>query len=194
MAVRGSRGPDQRELQKEQAREQRDQQNIQAGMDAQKRQLRDLWQNPEVLETLSNPDFAEGAQTDKAWLKEMVEEHLHRDQVFSIYDERDVWEKQWLNRNVADRIIMSYPCPESRTSNERVKNVRERIHGHAKEPLTPDEKRKLRATMEQKTDREKRAKGGKFMDLVLSEVVRSEQSTRHDDESSGLWQKLVGGG
>lgn len=190
----GTRPPSRSELQRQQAEEQRHQQNQQAGLRRQQKQAGGLFSNPDVLEELTEADLPEGAQSDKAWLAEMMEEHLHKDQVFSIYDDRTIWEKQWLNQNIPDEIMTSYPFPASRSENPRVREVRSRIRGDEKEPLTPDEKRAIRALGEQKTDRERRSKGGKFMDLTLSEVVRSEQSTTTDENGGGgLWAKLTGG-
>lgn len=194
MAVRGRRGADPAALQEQQAEQQRHQQQVAAGMGAQEQQLRELMQNPEVIERLAGVHWPDGAQSDKAWIPEIVEEHLHMDQVLSIVDSREMWEKQWLNGNIADEILMSYPCPEARTESQRQREVIARIRGDRKEPLDADERRKLRAALDRKTDRERRARGGKFMDLLLTQVVRSEESTSRDDDGGGLLSGLFGGG
>ncbi|QSG02520.1 hypothetical protein [Natranaeroarchaeum sulfidigenes] len=182
---------DQQELRREEREAQRDDRNISAGMGPQQEMMREMMQNPEVIELLSTADLPTGAQSDKSWLPELTEEHLNMDQVLAIRDDRDLWERKWLNPNVADEILMSYPSWESRTPNERVEKVRQRIRGDEKEPLDPDQKRKIRSMFEQKYDRETRANGGKFMELLLSHVVESKQNSKQSDDSS-VFGSLLG--
>lgn len=182
---------EERELRREEREAQRDDRNVSAGMGTQQELMREMMQNPEVIELLSTADLPSGAQSDKLWISEITEEHLNMDQVLSIRDDRDLWERKWLNPNVADEVIMSYPSWESRSPDERVRQVRHRIRGDEKEPLDPDEKRKLRQMFEQKYDRETRAKGGKFMELLLSQVVESKQSSKQSDDTS-VWGSLLG--
>lgn len=183
---------EQAELRREEREAQRDDRNVSAGMNTAQEAMREMMQNPEVIELLSSADSPDGAQSDKSWIPEITEEHLHMDQVLAIRDERDMWESKWLNKNIADEIMMSYPTTESRSPNERVQKVRSRIRGDHKEPLDPDEKRKLREALEQKTDRESRARDGEFMELLLSQVVESRQSSDANEDTS-VWGELFGG-
>lgn len=192
MATR-TKGVDPRDVTREQAEHQTLENNLAAGR-AQPG-LQDLiHQNPEMIEQLAGVEWPDGSQSDKAWLPEIAEEHLHMDQVFAIYDAREMWAKEWLNPNVADKILMSYPCPETRMESDRQREVVARIRGDRKSPLDADQRRKLKAALERKTDRERRAKGGKFMELILKKVIRSEDSTRRDDDSGGLLSGVLGGG
>jgi hypothetical protein len=183
---------DQQELQEQQQRDQRHSQNQQQAGDLAREQMRDMMRNPEVIRELSDADEPAGAQTDKSWVPEITEEHLHRDQVYAIHGDRELWERKFLNQNTADLTIMSYPRPESKTPHERVRRVRNRIRGDSKKPLSPDERRKLRQTLgEQKYDRETRASDGKFMELMLSQVVESRQKTSGNDDDS-FWGQFLG--
>lgn len=148
----------------------------------QQRQLQDLLQNPQVFELLTQPDLE---RTDGP-IEDIAGEHLHVDQVLSIYKRDDLWRKGWGNKIWAGRIKMSYPFPESRTSDQLVNRVQRRIHGHDKRPLKSDERRSIDSTLEQKTDREKRSDDGEFVELLLSQVVESKEQSNDSRDSGGL--------
>lgn len=161
----------------------------QQGQQLQQEQLRDLLHNPQVFELLTRPDLEHA----EPWLEDVVGEHLHIDQVLSIYDRDDLWRKGWKNKIWANKVEMSYPFPESQSDDPRVQEVQRRIHGHDKRPLQSDERRKIRAAFEQKTDREKRGDDGEFVDLLLSQVVKSEERSNETNDSGGLLSGLTGG-
>lgn len=180
------------QVRKEEREAQQHSQNLSQGQSMAQEQLRDVLQSPEVIETLSDADidFTRG-QTDKSWISEATEEYLHRDQVLANNTKRQLWERKWLNPNRADQIIMSFPHPESRTDNERVQRVRERIRGDDKEPMSPARRQKIRNVVgEQKTDRESRALDGQYMELLLSQVVTSKQQSEAGNTGS---KSLLGG-
>lgn len=161
------------------------------GQQAQHEQLRDLLQNPAVFELLTRPDEA----GDEEWLADEVGEHLHIDQVLSELDTDDLWRKGWGNKMLYTKIRMSHAWPESRTDDETIEAIQTRINGHDRRPLTAEQARKLKAKTEQKTDREKRSKSGNFVELLLSQVVRSEEKSSNSDGSSGgRLSRLFGGG
>ena len=158
-------------------------QSLQAqGQQMQAKQLQDLMQNPQVFELLTKPDLEHKDQTTE----DIAAEHLHVDQVLSVLEDDDLWRKGWKNKIWTTRIQMSYPFAESRTSDEMVNEVQRRIHGHDKRPLTSDESRSIEATLEQKTDREKRAGSGEFVELLLSQVVESKEQSNDSGSSGGL--------
>lgn len=175
---------------------QQDSQNLSSGMPMQQEQLREVLMNPDVIETLSDADLEfDNGQTNKAWLADDIEEFLGRDQVMANRSRRNLWERTWTNPNLGDQLVMSYPHPESRTSNKRVERVRQRIRGDEKRPLTPEEKVKIRRSLsETKTDRESRAKNAKYMELLLTQVVTSNQSTKTDEGNRSFFDRLLGGG
>ncbi len=182
MAFKNGHRLNRQKIEEERQEHQRHSQLQQQGQDLQKEQLQDLMQNPQVFELLTRPDL----ESDEPWLDEITGEHLHIDQVLSIYDRDDLWRKGWRNKILANKTAMSYPFPESRSDNPRVQEVQRRIHGHDKRPLTTDEERKVRAKFEQKTDREKRGDSGEFVDLLLSQVVRSEERSSEKSDTGGL--------
>jgi len=167
---------------------QKHQQMQQQGQSMQQRQMVDLLQNPQVIDTLVEPDLDDA----KPHLQSIVDEHLHIDQVLAIYGSDDLWRKGWKNKMWAGQIQMSYPHQEARTDNHRINEIQKRIHGHDKRPLTTDERRNVKARLEQKTDREKRAKDGTFVELLLSQVVKSEERNSDGGDSGGF--SLFGGG
>lgn len=170
-------------LQKNQQEHDERMQLQQSGQRMQEEELRDLLHNPQVMEMLLEPDTSSWP----SWLEVVAGEHLHMDQVLAIFDEDDLWRKAWGNKITATKITMHYPPQESRSSSDLVNETQKRIHGHDKQPLLPDQRRRIEAAMEQKTDREKRAKGGEYGDLLLSQVVRSEErSSDSGDSSSSL--------
>ena len=144
-------------------------------------QLRDRPHNPQVIETLTAADLDDAP----AWITSELASHLHKDQVLATYSDDDLWRKGWGNKIWAEKIIMSFPSDASRSPDPLVQECQRRMHGHAKEPLTSDEKRRLRSRLEQKTDREKRALDGDYAELLLSQVVKSEERSTGDDEDSG---------
>jgi len=159
------------------------------GQNLQRQQMQDLLHNPQVVEKLTKPDLDN--VDDK--VIDIAGEHLHSDQVLSMFDRDDLWRKGWGNKIWTGRIMMSYPFPESLSDNARVNEIQRRIHGHDKRPLRADERRELEALMEQKTDREKRGKNGQFVELFLSQVVRSEERS-NDSGKRGPLSSLLGGG
>lgn len=188
MAIKQTTDPEQ--LEKDRQTFEKHSQLQSDGQMLQQEQLRDLLQNPQVFELLTEPDVTE--KPEKSWLNSLAEEHLHIDQVLSIYDRDDLWRKGWANKIWAEQIIMSYPHPESRSADKRVQKVQERIHGHDKAPLTTDQERQIRSIFEQKTDREKRGEDGEFVDLLLSQVVKSEERSSGQNENSSGWWPLGG--
>jgi hypothetical protein len=189
VAIKKRNGLNRQKIEEDRQEHERHQNLQQQGQQLQQEQLRDLLHNPQVFELLTRPDNA----GTEPWLEEIVGEHLHIDQVLSTYDRDDLWRKGWANKIWANKVSMSYPFPESRSDHERVQDVQRRIHGHDKRPLTTDEERKVRAKFEQKTDREKRGKDGEFTDLLLSQVVRSEERSSEKNDSGGLLSGLRGG-
>jgi hypothetical protein len=182
VAIKNGHGLNRKKIEEERQEHETHRQLQQQGQNLQQEQLRDLFHNPQVFELLTRPD----TDSDERWLNEVVGEHLHIDQVLSIYDRDDLWRKGWNNKILANKTTMSYPFPESRSDNSRVQEVQRRIHGHDKRPLTADESRKVRSKFEQKTDREKRGDEGEFVDLLLSQVVRSEERSSETDGGGSL--------
>lgn len=172
----------QEEIEEDRREHQKHQQMQNEGQNMQRRQLQDLLQNPQVIDRLVKPD-TEGADPH---MEAIVSEHLHVDQVLSIYEDDDLWRKGWKNKIWAGKIEMSFPFEEARTDNRRVNEIQKRIHGHDKRPLQTDERRKINALMEQKTDREKRGSDGEFVELLLSQVVKSEERNDDSNNSGGL--------
>ncbi len=121
------------------------------------------------MELLLRPDI-----NAEEWLEETLSDHVNIDQVLSIFDEEDLWKLQWKNKLWTTKTHWSYPPPESQNPSDLVNEVQEAIHGFDKRPLTPDERREIEAGFEHKTTREKRAKDGKFVDLILSQVLKAE--------------------
>lgn len=189
MAINRRTNGTQEKLQKQSQEHEKHRQLQGSGQQMQEEELRDLLHNPQVMEMLLDPDDSSWPP----WLEEVVGEHLHKDQVLAIYDEDDLWRKGWANKIWATLIDMHYPPEESRSPDPLVNEVQQRIHGHDKRPLLPDERRKIEASMEQKTDREKRAKSGEYVDLLLSQVVRSEERSSASDDSNGSLLGLGGG-
>jgi hypothetical protein len=146
----------------------------------------------DTIEELTGADWPEGGERgSKRWLRELMEGHLTKDQVLAILDDRDLHAREWTNPNIAEDIIMSFPPTRSRTDSDRVRRVRNRIRGDDKDPLSSDQKREIRAAAQQKTDRETRAKDGRFTEYLLGEVVESKE---HSDgsQSESLWGRLLG--
>lgn len=182
MAINTKTNGTQEKLQKDRQDFEKHRQLQSGGQQLAQEELRDLLHNPQVMQMLLEPDQSSWPP----WLEEVVGEHLHTDQVLAIYDEDDLWRKAWTNKIWHTLIMMHYPPEESRSPDDLVNECQRRIHGHDKRPLLPDERRQIEATMEQKTDREKRAKTGEFLDLLLSQVVRSEERSSDDNSSSSL--------
>jgi hypothetical protein len=159
------------------------------GQEMQQQQLQDLLQNPQVFELLTRPDLEHKSPA----IQDIAAEHLHIDQVLSIYDTDDLWRKGWKNKIWTGKIRMSYPFAESRTDDQVVNEVQRRIHGHDKRPLTADESRSIEATLEQKTDREKRGADGEFVELLLSQVVESKEQSNDSRSSGGIGSRIFGG-
>lgn len=176
-------------MQEQQHDQAKHQQMQSQGQEMQRRQVMDLMQNPAVIDTLVEPDLDDA---DPA-LSQIPREHLHIDQVLAIYDSDDLWRKGWKNKIWAGRIQMSFPFEESRTDDRRINEIQKRIHGHDKRPLTADERRNVQARLEQKTDREKRSKNGEFVELLLSQVVKSEEKNSDTNQGSGGLLSFGGG-
>lgn len=149
-------------------------------------------QSEDLIEKILDPEFRDGKEVDLEWLEDATRDHLHRDQILSIMNEREEWERRWLNPNRADDIIMSYPSSESRTNNDRVERVRQRVRGDDKAPLTNEQKRRIRAALERKTDRERRSRSGTFVELLLKDVLRSEHGTTETREDRSVMDKVLG--
>lgn len=148
--------------------------------------------HPETVKELSDPDWAEGENTDKSWLKDAAGTWLHRDQVFGIRSSRDQWERHWLNRNKATKKIMSHPRPESRTEDPRVNRFISRMRGDQKTPLTQEQREDLRSKAEQKTDRESRSLAGRFLQNMTENVVMSKRENESRSDTDSLWSKIRG--
>lgn len=196
MSLSNGRGLDPAAEAEKERQQAQDQQNLGAGMPVAQEQLREMMMNPDVIETLSDADLDfDAGQTDKSWLADDIEEFLTRDQVMANRSSRNLWERQWTNPNLGDMLVQSYPHPESRTSSPRVKRVRQRIRGDEKRPVRAEEKLKIRKSLsEQKTDRESRSKGGKYMELLLTQVVTSKQTSQNERGERSFFDKLFGGG
>lgn len=183
------RQPDPRDLQDQQHRQQKDQQRESVGHQMQQEQLRGLLENPQNIDKLLEADLTH----DPQWIDELAGQHLHRDEVLSIHTDDDIWRKSWNNKLWVTLLGMTFPDESSRSPSDRVNKVQRRMTGVDHEPLTPRKKQRIEAKFEQKSDRARRAASGKFLDLLLTQVVRSEE-TSDDSGESGLVSGLLGGG
>ncbi|WP_344057158.1 hypothetical protein, partial [Microbispora corallina] len=80
----------------------------QSGHQMQQEDLRDLLNNPQVMEMLLDVEDYEDPT-----LEEIAGEHMNRDQVLAIFDGEDLWRKGWKNKLWTTRVLASYPFPES---------------------------------------------------------------------------------
>ena len=89
--------------------------------------------------------------------------------------------------------MMSFPAAASRSPDDRVNRVQERMHGVDHQPLTPRQRQDINAKMDQKSDRAMRADDGTFLELLLSQVVKSEEKSAADSGSESRFGSLLGG-
>jgi len=177
--------PDPAEIQDAQRANQRHAQNQQVGLQ-QQQSLQDMLGDPQVVELLLESDLSH----DDPWVEDLLGEHLHIDEVLAQFDGDDLWRKGWHNRIVSGKVQASFPPQESRSSNDRVNHILERVHGVDHQPLTPRQRQTINSKLNQKTDRAKRGKDGTFLELFLGSVVKSEEK-RSDDTGDG--DRLLGG-
>lgn len=181
-------GQQQKDLADQQHRHQKDLQLTQAGQQAQQEQLRDLLHNPQVIDQLLTADLSH----DDEWVVSLLGEHLHIDEVLAVLDDDSLWRKGWSNRIKAGKTQMSFPPSPSRSPDDRVNDVQQRMHGVDDEPLTPRKRQTVNAKMDQKTDRAKRADRGTFLELLLSQVVKSEEKASTEGGGGGRISDLLG--
>lgn len=180
---------DPKELNDQQHSQATERQALESGQQLQQEQLRGLLQNPRVLEMLldaglsPSPDDLDGE----------LAPYFHSDEILSINQDRDVWEKSWDAALVETRMRMAYPPQESKSPDERVQEVQRRMHGHDRTALGPDDRRQLDARMKQKADRARRARGGTFLELLLSQVVDVGETRSEDSGEGGLISRYLGG-